>query len=249
VIRRIALSVPRRAAFGAVLAIAVLVAGGLWLRGSSLVAVNKVEVTGISGDGAEQVRRALTDAAEGMSTLSIDRGRLETAVEPFKIVKGLKVTRDFPHTLRVTVEQRIPVAALAFGGRRDVVAADGTVLTNASAVGLPTVTVTTPPAGARVTDRKTLALVALLGAAPKAMRGHVGRVDLGDQGLTAQLVRGPQLYFGSTVRLRAKWIAAARVLADTTSKGATYLDLRVPERPAAGGVVAANPQPEVQATP
>ena len=44
---------------------------------------------------------------------------------------------------------------------------------------------------------------------------------------------GPVLYFGDSHRLAAKWAAASRVLADASSRGATYLDLRLPERPAA----------------
>jgi cell division protein FtsQ len=40
---------------------------------------------------------------------------------------------------------------------------------------------------------------------------------------------------GSTERPRAKWAAAARVLSDSSSEGATYIDVRLPERPAAGG--------------
>jgi cell division protein FtsQ len=72
--------------------------------------------------------------------------------------------------------------------------------------------------------------------------------------MTAPLRNGPVLYFGGTERLRAKWIAASRVLADRSSAGATYLDLRLPERPAAGGLQQTEPQasdasPQVGAQP
>ena len=78
--------------------------------------------------------------------------------------------------------------------------------------------------------------VAALAAAPPALRARVRRVYLGPNGLTLPLRNGPTLYFGGSERLRAKWIAAATVLADPTSTGATYIDLRLPERPAAGGL-------------
>jgi cell division protein FtsQ len=58
----------------------------------------------------------------------------------------------------------------------------------------------------------------------------------GPKGLKLDLRDGPDLIFGSATRVRAKWAAAARVLADSSAAGATYLDLRVPERTAAGGV-------------
>ena len=55
-------------------------------------------------------------------------------------------------------------------------------------------------------------------------------------GLVAHLRRGPDLIFGTADRMAAKWIAAARVLSSPAAKGATYIDLRLPERPAAGGL-------------
>jgi cell division protein FtsQ len=61
-------------------------------------------------------------------------------------------------------------------------------------------------------------------------------VEIGADGLVAQLTDGPELDFGSMSRLPAKWIAATRVLGDYAARGATYLDLRYPERPAAGGL-------------
>jgi cell division protein FtsQ len=85
--------------------------------------------------------------------------------------------------------------------------------------------------------------VALLAAAPTELRRRVSRVGFGPHGLAARIAHGPILYFGPGSRLRAKWIAAARVLSDYSSKGASYLDLRVPERPAAGGLVATTPPP------
>ena len=90
--------------------------------------------------------------------------------------------------------------------------------------------------------------MALLAAAPPELRAKVSRVYAGPRGLTAPLAAGPVLYFGGADRLRAKWAAAARVLADRSSSGATYVDLRLPERPAAGGLVAPAP-PEQEGPP
>ncbi len=49
---------------------------------------------------------------------------------------------------------------------------------------------------------------------------------------------GLLLYFGDATRPHAKWLSAARVLADPSSAGATYVDVRAPERPAAGTTAA-----------
>jgi hypothetical protein len=68
------------------------------------------------------------------------------------------------------------------------------------------------------------------------MRARIVRVTLGPQGLIAVLTSGPKLRFGDGSRLEAKWIAATRVLHDPAARDAAYIDLRIPERPAAGGL-------------
>jgi cell division protein FtsQ len=82
-------------------------------------------------------------------------------------------------------------------------------------------------------------------AAPAAMRAHLGRVFLGRDGLEADLRDGPSVILGDGSRLRAKWIAAGRVLGDPGAKGATYVDVRLPERAVAGGL----PEPAAQGEP
>ena len=80
--------------------------------------------------------------------------------------------------------------------------------------------------------------MALLAAAPPRLRARVARLELGSQGWIAPLRDGPLLVFGDAARAAAKWAAAVVVLGDRRSAGATYVDLRLPERPAAGGVLA-----------
>ena len=69
----------RRVLAGVVVAI-VLVAGYfLWFRDSSLVAVDDVEVQGATSN-QDQIDEALTQAADGMSTLNVDEEALARAV-------------------------------------------------------------------------------------------------------------------------------------------------------------------------
>jgi cell division protein FtsQ len=240
---------PRRVVAAALVGLAVLLPAGFWLRDSSLVAVEHVDIRGVSGPQAAEVRQALDAAARRMTTLHVDDGALRAAVREFPVVAGVTASGHLLHTLDVRVQEHVPVAALSDGGQRLAVAADGTILPGTLTAGLPTVPVGAPPGGRQLAERGPLRLVALLAAAPAALRPRVARVGTTTNGLTAWLVRGPQLWFGPATRLQAKWIAAARVLADPTSRGASYLDLRVPERPAAGGFAATNPQPVVQPAP
>jgi hypothetical protein len=75
------------------------------------------------------------------------------------------------------------------------------------------------------------------GLAPDPLRSRLKGVSYRPGlGLVAELRNGPELRFGDSSRLPAKWMAAARVLAAPAARGATYIDLRLPDRPVAGGL-------------
>lgn len=225
-----------RVILGAVLAVAVLVPLGLWFRTSSFVRVEHVRVIGIEGRQAAAVRGALTEAALDMTVLDVRRDALQAAVEPYPVVRSLRTETDFPHGVTIRVNAYDPVGALQSGGQLTPVSADGTILRGTATRGLPTVGIRDTPAGNRLRDAQALNAVHLLASAPPALRARVAHVYRGPRGLAATLENGPKLYFGGSSRLAAKWGAAAQVLAHRTSKGASYVDLRVPERPVAGGL-------------
>lgn len=230
------LAAHRRAIVGGLATIVLLLGAGMWLRDSSLVGVRDVTITGVQGSQAAQVRAALEDAARDMTTLHVREDALRRAVEPYPGVASVRAYGDVPHRLRIEVRSRVAVAALDTGQRRVPVSGDGTVLAGTAADRLPAIRTKTSPRGDRVADAATQRLVRLVADAPDPLRARADRAYLGPRGLTVTLREGPRLYFGRGDRLAAKWAAAARVLADEGAQGATYLDLRLPERPAAGGL-------------
>jgi cell division protein FtsQ len=158
-------------------------------------------------------------------------------VRPFPVVKAVSAHADFPHTLRIAVTENVPVAAVLVDGTKIPVAGDGRLLRGADQRELPVVPMRVTPGGDRVADRDALHAIALLAAAPVALRERATVAGTTQEGgLTVALRAGPELRFGAVDRLKAKWAAAAAVLADKGSAGARYLDLRYPERPAAGGL-------------
>lgn len=215
--------------------VAVALGGGwLWLRDSSLVAVRQVQVLGLSGDTAPSIRTSLEQAARTMTTLHVNVDRLRSSVASFTVVKDVKVQTQFPHGLRIRVVEQLPVAALAVGDQRLPVAGNGTVVSGMPApAAVPTLPIGTAPAGRRVTDRTTLLELSVLDAAPRLLRSHVAQIGFGPRGLTIQLRNGPRLFFGDTSLLHAKWDSAARVLAEPSAHGATYIDVRIPGEPTA----------------
>ncbi len=223
------------------LVLGLLAAGWLWVRDSSLVAVNRVSVTGISGPDATQIRRALITAARTMTTLDVSVSQLRTAVVPYPVVKGLHVSTQFPHGMKIAVAEQIPVAQITVGSRAIPVAGDGTLLHDLPGSGsLPSIPLRVLPGGTRVTDPQARAAVAVLAAAPYPMLAHISQVTTEpSHGLVAQIRDGPSVYFGDASALGAKWTAVTAVLADPGSAGADYIDVTDPRRPAAG--VSASP--------
>jgi cell division protein FtsQ len=234
---------PWRVLAGALLAIAGLALGWLWFRDSSFAAVERVTITGSGSSEQAQVREALETTARGMSTLHLDSGALKSVVEPFSSVADLRVRPDFPHDLRIEVVEHEPVAAVRTGGSVVPATGGGLLLDGVRAAGLPSVTTKAPLDGRHVSDERTLAALAVAAAAPPALRARAERLFYGPGGMTLELRDGPDLVFGSSGDARGKWRAAARVLAEPSSAGAVYLDLRVPKLVSAGGVGPIEPEP------
>lgn len=238
----------------AALVTAVLGAGYmLWLRDSGLVAVKEVEVTGLTGRDADRVRTALDGAARGMTTLHVDRDALEAAAAPFPVVRAIEVETDFPSGLRVTVIEQRPVAVLVSGERRIPVAGDGSVLSGLPTEGsLPEIHTAVAIPAAQLEPGATRDAARVAGGAPGVLVTRLDQVEREEsRGLVVSVEDGPELIFGTAERLTAKWAAAVRVLADPDAAGAEYLDLRLPDRPAAGGlavetVVPVTPPAEAQ---
>jgi cell division protein FtsQ len=225
--------------------LAVVLGGGwMWLRDSGLAKVTVVHVTGATTSEESAIRAALDSAAREMTTLHIRRNVLDDAVAQYTSVAGLRVQKDFPHKLSIEVLEHRPVAALDVDGRRIPVSGGGIVLTGVQAArGLPAIRKDTAPPDGRVTDQRTRAALAVAAAAPEDLLTRSERVWWGPRGLTIDLRDGPPLYFGTGDDPSLKWAGAARVLAEPSAAGATYLDLRVPGRVAAGGV---GPVPQEQ---
>jgi cell division protein FtsQ len=225
-----------RATLALVIVVPLLAGGWLWLRDSSFVAVRHVHITGVHGAESIEIRNALDDAAKRMSTMDFNVATLRAAVASFAIVGAVHVKTELPHTVSISVTERPPVAALQSAGQRTAVAADGTVLGPAwLSSSLPLVSsAVEPAAGASLREGFALEAVTVLGAAPPALAKHVTRVYNGPEGLTVAMGNGLLVYFGDSTRPQAKWMSLARVLASPNATGALYIDVRLPERPAAG---------------
>jgi cell division protein FtsQ len=235
----------------AVVALPSLAGAWLWLRDSPLVAVERVQISGVHGPEAQAIDAALGRAARRMSTLDVRPGALLAAVASYRVVREVRAIPSFPHGLRIRVAEQLPVAALTVAGARTAVAADGVLLGPALLSGsLPVVAgagESSGAAGGRLTGQHVRgawlrASLSVLGAAPAPLARAAVRVFTGSKGVTVAMRSGLHVYFGDASRPHAKWLSLARVLADPSSAGATYVDVRLPERPAAGFAGAVAPE-------
>jgi cell division septal protein FtsQ len=211
--------------------------GWTWYRASSFVKVEHVTVTGVSGPEVVQIRRALTTTALGMTTLHMDISKLKQAVSEYSYVQTLTVTRHGAHVVGIAVTEQIPVATVEIGGSSEVVDGNDQLLpdTTISHGALPTIPISLAPAGRVITAKGARGAIAVLAAAPYSLLAHVSSATSSSaHGVIVQLRNGPQVYFGPTQDLHAKWAAMTAVLQDQGSAGAAYIDVSDPRRPAAG---------------
>lgn len=257
---RLALSLPRRVrAIGATALVALAVLAVVyygWFRDSSLVQVQDVTVVGLTGPDANRVRERLKQAGLGMTTLHVKEDELRRAVAAEPSIQALRATPDFPHGLRINITENHPVAAITIpGSGRVPIAGNGTLMPGHKDAGaVPDLRVQANAkvgrhgtAAARLKDPRVAPFVRVAATAPPALLHRATSIERRrGEGIVVVLRDGPRIMFGSEKNLAAKWHAAAGVLASRNSQGAAYVDVRLPDRPVAGGL---KPPPAPGAAP
>ncbi|MGH2924515.1 MAG: cell division protein FtsQ/DivIB, partial [Solirubrobacterales bacterium] len=226
----------------ATIAGALAIAYFAWFRDSSLVAVHDVKVEGVSSSDKGLIVKDLTHAARQMTTLHVQTDRLLGSVKGAPSVESVTADPSFPHGLTIHVTERPPVLVAVKGDRRVPVASDGSVLPGIK-VGsaLPALKVDSVPRSGRLAGA-ALAEALAIGAAPAPLRPLIeGASRSSDYGVVVDLRDGIELRFGGASGLDAKWAAVAAILADPQVTALTYIDARVPDRPAVGGTSTPTP--------
>jgi cell division protein FtsQ len=227
----------RRRAIAAAILLILLYAGYMfWFRNLSWFAIDDVTISGAT-TSEQQIKQAVELAAGDMTTLHIKDGELRDAVARFPTVASVRAGTSFPHTLHVTITERLPVAWVQADGRQTAVSADGCLLTGASfdRHGLPRIDGAAAH-GARL-DEDAAAQAAILGATPRPLRDRVASSSWDDEhgGVVVDVDGGPEIRFGDGSRAQDKWTAAVTVLSSSERGSPSYLDVSVPDRPVSGG--------------
>ena len=172
-----------------------------------------------------------------MTTLHVQTDRLQSAVREFPTVASVSADPSFPHGLTIQVIEHQPALVVRAGDRQVPVAANGSLLPGAQ-VGRRACrscrSIELPDSGRLSGDPLTEALA--IGAAPAPLRPLIAGASVsGDYGIVVTMRGGIELRFGTRDRADQKWAAVAAILADRQLTSLSYIDVRVPDRPAVGG--------------
>jgi cell division protein FtsQ len=215
--------------------VGLLLAAGVYgvARGTSMFAIERVEVHGVPPGAAARVRSAL-EPLTGSSLLAFDATDGNRRLASVPAVAAASYDRDFPHTLVVSVVAERPIALLRRGPAAWVVSDTGRVLRKASVRPLPDLpriwlpATADPLVGAVVADDSALAVSALVTVRDVRLPVPIRSVRLADGEITLTLSSGTDVLMGGRSQLPLKAAVAARILeAAPTSR---TIDVSVPER-------------------
>lgn len=125
-----------------VLAVALLGLGVYALYFSAWLRTEGSELTGNDLLTTEQVLTA-AEVPTGGPLVRVDLDAIERRIKSLAAVKGVDVSRKWPHRVRIEIVERTPIAVLDLGGRVAALDADGTTFPapQRAREGLPRVTV------------------------------------------------------------------------------------------------------------
>jgi cell division protein FtsQ len=230
----------RRRILGWTLVTIALAAGVAWLIRTPLFGLTAVRVSGTRAVAPAEVLEA-SRVRIGEPYLGLDLAAVRDRVAALPRVAAVRVTRDYPSSLRIAVTERPPVASVSAGGVFWLVAADGTVLDAAASrpADLPYVARVPLPEGVRAGTRLppgnelANALTALGGMAPQLKRQVTGVNARSLDSLEFTLRDGSTVLYGLAVDQPAKDAAVLLVRRTLKKEGreARRIDVRNPSAP------------------
>ncbi len=172
--------------------------------------------------------RAVVARRGGEPLLRLDTGALRTELLAVHGVKDVRVARDWPRGLTVTVTPRLPVAAVPVGEQVALLDADGVRLRTEAAApeGLPVVE-------APLDDtRALLAALTVVDALPPDQASQVATVAAPTQDtVTLTLADGVQVLWGSAEDNALKARVLATLRSDETLADVATIDVSAPQMP------------------
>ena len=201
----------RRRAIRLAVAVLALVAVGWFLLAGPLLRVNTVQVDGVAILPADQVRET-AGIEPGTPLLRVDVDAVRARVARLPQVASVEVTRGWPHTVVVTVVERVAVVVVGEPGNRSLVDAEGVLfdtVTGEPPPGVIPLEVTDPGPG----DPATMAALAAVEALPADVRKDVASVAADTaEDISLTLTGGTRVQWGGSEESAKKGAALAALL-------------------------------------
>lgn len=215
----------RRLRFLAVAAGLVAVAVAAWgLTRTPLLDLDHVRVDGAEGADAEVVRERAA-LANGTAMFDLDLGAAERAVAELAWIKSVRAEREWPGSVRLTVEPRTGVAVLADDLSAFVVDDEGVVIGPADdGTDLPAVRWTTTAVPGEA-ERDALPAIAVARAIPDDLRPWVERVTIDEDGLGLDLIGSATVRLGDGGLMEDKLGAVRSVLQNVDLECLDFIDV------------------------
>ena len=227
----------------AVLAVAALVATGVYLIHTPLFGAKKVTITGIHPNTSDLAIRSSAGLLHHPPLISVDPGPAEARVETLPFIATARITRHWPDSVTIAVTERRPVAAMAGpaaswstldGFGRTMAVTPAKPAYPALVVHLAAGVVTPAPIGGKVAPAAAPGLV-VARTLPLAFSGQVTTVTAGvDRTVTLSRASGVVVLLGTVSDLQAKYKDVASILAGAPLQGVHTIDVTVPEAPTTG---------------
>ncbi|MGO4446092.1 cell division protein FtsQ/DivIB [Mycobacterium sp. 2YAF39] len=205
--------------------ISVIVVGlGLLLYFTPIMSARNFVVVGLGAVPQDEVISAM-GVAQGTPLLQVNTDAVAERVAAIRRVASVRVQREYPSTLRVTIAERVPVVVKDYPDGPHMFDRDGVDF----AVG-------PPPPGVPYLDTKnpgpddppTMAALQVMTSLRPEVATQVARVDAPSvAGITLQLTDGRQVVWGTTDRTEEKALKLGALL---TQPGRTY-DVSSPDLP------------------
>lgn len=205
--------------------LAVLAVGaGLLLYFTPIMSARATVITGLTAITEDEIRQAAA-VPSGTPLLQINTDTVAERVASIRRVASVRVQREYPSTLRITVEERIPLVVKDYPDGPHLFDKDGVdFVTAPPPPGLPYIDTEAPGPN----DPATQAALEVLTSLPPEVSGQVSRVEAPSvAAITLILFDGRKVVWGTTDRTQEKALKLAALL---TQPGQTY-DVSSPDLP------------------
>lgn len=210
----------------ATLALAVLAGAGWVVYFSGFLTAEDVEVTGSRTIGDARVERA-AEVERDRPLARVDLDAIRARVESIPSVRRVEVSRGWPHTVRISVTERTPVAVIDQGQGEGLRAMDSEGVLFRGYENRPArlPLVRTEP---DLPDEALVEAARVINALPDRVAGSVDRVEVASvDDIQLVLANGRRVVWGSADQSGQK----AEVLAVLLKRPASQIDVSVPGRP------------------